>query len=215
MVNLKKSLGVAISCLMIFIPVNLSFAGFSQRLKDAGFSQRLKDKADAIARNTERMKNETNYKINSNGNCPKLEREVIKLVNQERERINEEREENGEEPLKILKVKNSLRKTARAKSKEMYKKNYFSHERPGGKKWYTIFDKIKNQLQRGENLLKGPQQRMPTAQQIFDGFKKSPKHYANMIADFDYIGVGFYCEKKDGFYHWYVTQHFMNFRNRN
>ncbi|GHU85983.1 hypothetical protein FACS1894198_4910 [Clostridia bacterium] len=161
------------------------------------------------------MKNETNYKVNSNGNCLKLEREVIKLVNQEREKINEEREENGEEPLKILKVKNVLRNAARARSKEMYKHNYFEHKRSNGDDWATIFDeakyKIKNKQRWGENIQKGLQQRIPTPQAIFDGFKKSKKHYEAMIGDFEYTGVGVYCKKEGEYYRWYLTQHFMTF----
>jgi uncharacterized protein YkwD len=196
---------------MIFVPVDLSFAGFSQRLDD---------KAKAIVRNTEDRKAQalakSNYKLNSKGNCPKLEREVVELVNQEREEVNEEREENEETPLKILKVKNVLKSTARAKSKEMYKSNKFAHERPNGDPFWTLLDepkyKIKGkQEKRAENIQCGESPCMPTPQEIFDKFKKSPKHYKNMIGDFDYLGVGFYCKKEGEYYRWYLTQHFVTF----
>ena len=76
------------------------------------------------------------YKINKNGNCIKLEKEVVKLINKERKRYNKEHNTS----LKQLKLKTKLKKSARLRSKEMFDNDYFSHTRPDGSLWDTVFD---------------------------------------------------------------------------
>ena len=50
-----------------------------------------------------------------------------------------------------------------------------------------------------------------TAQVIFDAWKSSPNHYANMVNDeFHQIGVGVYVVDEEGIRTYYVTQHFTD-----
>ena len=81
------------------------------------------------------VKNEE-YKINKNGNCIKLEKEVVKLINKDRKLYNKEHNTS----LKQLKLKTKLKKSARLRSKEMFDNDYFSHTRPDGSLWDTVFD---------------------------------------------------------------------------
>lgn len=155
------------------------------------------------------------YKINKNGNCIKLEKEVVKLINKERKRYNKEHNTS----LKQLKLRTKLKKSARLRSKEMFDNDYFSHTRPDGSLWDTVFDEedinITNKRKWAENIQRGYTYYMPTPQIIFNKFKASAPHYKNMLGDFDYVGIGFYCQKKDGYYMWFVTQHFLTYMPKN
>ena len=62
----------------------------------------------------------------------------------------------------------------------------------------------------GENIYRS-QSPLTTAQVIFDAWKSSPNHYANMVNDeFHQIGVGVYVVDEEGIRTYYVTQHFTD-----
>ena len=107
-------------------------------------------------------------------NIIKMENEMIKLVNQEREKLG----------LNKLEISKKLMQTAKEKSKDMATNNYFSHTNPDG---YTMAI----DLGFSENI---GQQLLPINQ--FDSFKASlDGHYENMInPHHKYIGVGFTFE---------------------
>lgn len=171
------------------------------------YTELLQDKTLEVANSSQNEE----YTINKDGNCIKLEKEVIKLINKERKRYNKEHSTS----LKQLKLRTKLKKSARLRSKEMFDNDYFSHTIPDSSLWDTVFDEdeinITNKRRWAENIQRGYTYYMPTPQLVFSKFKASKPHYKNMLGDFDYIGVGFYCQKKDGYYVWFVTQHFLTY----
>ncbi len=78
---------------------------------------------------------------------------------------------------------------ATLRAMEMAYSNKFSHTRPNGKQWYTIWDDYglaKAQII-GENLGKG----YSTPEGVCKGWKKSPTHYENLVnTRFKKIGIG-------------------------
>ncbi|ELK46359.1 CAP domain-containing protein [Halobacillus sp. BAB-2008] len=124
-----------------------------------------------------------------------FEKEVVALVN-------EEREQRGLAPLKI---DNRLSGMAKVKSQDLSDKDYFSHESPT---YGSPFDMM-NQFDfdyraAGENIAAG--QRTP--EQVVEGWMNSDGHRANILhKDFTHIGVGYV--KGDGRYTTYWTQLFM------
>lgn len=180
------------------------------------FSNFLEEKINRLDASEKAVSNEDNekgvkYKIDKNGNCLKLEKKVIELMNKERKNWNKEHKKK----IKQLKSLKKLRKSARIRSKEMYDNDCFRHERPNGDDWDTVFDEegieIKNKHKWAENIQYGITPYMPTPETIFENFKNSKGHYKNMVGDFDYAGVGFYCEYIDDYYVWFVTQHFLTY----
>lgn len=125
-----------------------------------------------------------------------MEQQIIDLVNETRTSL-------GIEALSKSKV---LTDTARAKSKDMYEYEYFDHE------GHLTFSQLLQQLQlvvhiSGENIYRS-QSPLTSAQIVFDAWKASPNHYANMVNDqFHQIGVGVYVVDEDGIRTYYVTQH--------
>lgn len=119
--------------------------------------------------------------------------------------INNHRAQNGLGPLTASYM---LTKAAAWKSKDMATNNYFAHD-----------DLSRNWVQRirdcgygfntylGENIAAG----YTTAQQVFDGWKNSPGHNANMLgANYTTIGIGRYYVPGST-YGWYWTTDFGGF----
>lgn len=125
-----------------------------------------------------------------------MEQQIIELVNETRESLG----------IDSLSMSQPLRVTARAKSKDMYEYQYFDHN------GHLTFSKLLEEQQiivhiSGENIYRS-QSPLTSAQVIFDAWKESPTHYANMINDqFHHIGVGIYVIDEGGIRTYYVTQH--------
>lgn len=126
----------------------------------------------------------------------RMEDEVIELVNDLRLQLGLETVEQSE----------PLTTTARLKSEDMAKYNYFSHE--GHLTFSTLAETYQISCQiSGENIFKS-QSPLLIASEIFEAWKQSPTHYANMTNErFTKIGVGIYEIEQEGVRTYYVTQH--------
>lgn len=79
----------------------------------------------------------------------------------------------------------------------------FSHTRPDGSDWYTVFDNIPYIFKNcGENLTTGTGlTREQAYNKIFDSWYNSPGHYANMVnPDFKEIGIAVYFDPSGTYY---------------
>lgn len=132
-----------------------------------------------------------------------IEIEVHKLINDER--ANKEKHGLDLVPLKLHSV---LIDVARSHSKDMAERGYFDHIDPSGN---DAFDRLSNAgveyQSAGENLFMSSAigENKEMAQDAVNGWINSPGHYANILTDFTYTGIGYYA--KDGFY--YLTQVFV------
>jgi uncharacterized protein YkwD len=114
--------------------------------------------------------------------------ETIVLTEQENEiynMVNQVRIEYGLPPLTLNK---KLVEAARAHATDMIKKDYFAHTTPEGKIYYEwITDANKYFVSTGENIAKN----YKTATATIEGWKKSEKHYQNIIKEiYTDTGVG-------------------------
>lgn len=130
-----------------------------------------------------------------NNNLSKMEREVVRLVNIEREKA-------GLQPFTIS---NELSNVARVKSKDMANNRYFSHTSPT---YGSPFEMMKSfgikYNTAGENIAKG----YLSAQSVVNGWMNSSGHRANILnGSFNKIGVGAYTTSDNTTY-W--TQMFTN-----
>jgi len=82
---------------------------------------------------------------------------------------------------------------------------YWSHTRPDGTPWHTVFNEfpVGNRASSGENLGR----RQTTPAQVVQGWMNSPGHRANVLGQFTHLGVGVY-RNSAGVYHW--AQLFVN-----
>ena len=90
-----------------------------------------------------------------------------------------------------LSVDYGLSVMATIRTMEMAYSNTFSHTRPGGKSWDTVWDEYgyAKAYLIGENIGKGYR----TADKVCDGWRNSQLHYENMINNtFTKIGIGKY-----------------------
>ena len=106
------------------------------------------------------------------------EREVVRLVNIERQKAG----------LAPLKIDSKLCQIAKLKSEDMKKKGYFSHTSPT---YGTPFDMLKQfnvtYKTAGENIAKGQKD----AKAVVDAWMNSPGHRKNILSkSFTHIGVG-------------------------
>lgn len=113
-----------------------------------------------------------------NNSISSMEREVVRLVNVERQKA-------GLQPLKI---DESLCKVARLKSEDMKNKGYFSHTSPT---YGSPFDMLKQfnitYKTAGENIAKGQKD----AQAVVNAWMNSEGHRKNILSkSFTHIGVG-------------------------
>lgn len=115
--------------------------------------------------------------------------EVLELVNAERKKAG----------LKEIKGMIALDKAATIRAQEITgAKENFSHTRPDGNKWYTIFSETGlNPKSAGENLAAG----QTSPEMVVSDWLASETHKANILdPDFDYIGLGYV--KYNGHYYW-------------
>jgi uncharacterized protein YkwD len=125
---------------------------------------------------------------------PDLEAQMLQLINRER----------AAEGLNPLRADPELVEVARAHSRDMFARGYFSHVTPDGK---DPFDRIRQAQVRyitaGENLALAP-----TLQQAHQGLMNSPGHRANILRPaFGRVGIGIVDGGMRG---QMVTQNFRN-----
>ena len=125
---------------------------------------------------------------------PDLEMEMLDLVNEERRKVG----------LRILKADPEMAVVARAHSRDMFARGYFSHLTPEGN---TLSDRVRaagvSFQTAGENLALGP-----TLPSCHDGLMKSPGHRKNILhPDFGRLGIGVLDGGKYGLM---ITQNFRN-----
>lgn len=115
--------------------------------------------------------------------------------------VNEERRAVGLPPLLLS---DSLNTAATIRAQEMATHNLLSHTRPNGTECFSVFQEVGIPATIiGENIAYGYQ----TSAGVFEAWKNSPTHYANIIKpNYQYIGIG--IVSKDGTYYW--TQLFSN-----
>lgn len=107
-----------------------------------------------------------------------FEEEVVDLTN-------EEREENGLEPLE---ADEELSDVARDKSDDMQSNGYFAHESPTYGSPFDMMDEYDIEYgTAGENIAHGQQ----SPEEVVDGWMNSEGHRENILnSDFTHIGVG-------------------------
>jgi len=128
-------------------------------------------------------------------NASAYEMQVLELVNAER----------AKHGLSALSWDNSLADVARAHSRDMAARGFFSHNNPDGK---TPFDRIKaagiSDGSAGENIAAG--QKNP--EEVVDAWMNSAGHRANILnASFKKLGVGYVVSNQG--YKTYWTQNFI------
>jgi len=117
--------------------------------------------------------------------------------------INTYRQQNGLQPLNLSP---SLTTAAELHSQDMADKNYFSHTSLDGR---TFVQRMRNagytyDTSVGENIAAG----YSTAEGVFNGWKNSPPHNANMLRpEFKVIGIG-RAYNASSIYKWYWTTDF-------
>lgn len=93
----------------------------------------------------------------------------------------------AEKNLPALKLDDKLTEQACVRAAEMAATGVFSHTRPNGQLWSTVFDRNGFKGTRGENIAKG----YTTAKSVCDDWKESSGHYENIIKpEYEYLGVG-------------------------
>ena len=115
----------------------------------------------------------------ASGNVSSIEQQVLTLTNQER----------AKEGLKPLATDAALMESARAKSADMSKNNYFSHTSPT---MGSPFDQMKAKgiqyKAAAENIAKGQQ----SAEEVVKAWMESPGHRQNIMnGSFTHIGIGY------------------------
>lgn len=128
---------------------------------------------------------------------------------------NKIRVENGLEPLKVYA---KLTDAARYRALEMYENKYFSHKRPDGSPWYTIYlRELPMEITRiGENLARvsrGADKGRQSPEDWIEMWVNSPEHYKTMMnPTYTHIGVGIYQTEVNGVYYAYAAQEFAVYR---
>ncbi|MDB5119997.1 MAG: Colicin production protein [Sphingobacteriales bacterium] len=158
--------------------------------------------AKAVSRSSENFTvnpgSEKSYKLPFSVKNPKiredLEAEMLKMINKERQKVG----------LSALKADPEIRKVARAHSKDMFAKSYFSHVNKEGE---TPADRVRKAgvrfLTVGENLALAP-----TLEVAHMGLMNSPGHRANILYKyFGRVGIGILEDSRQGLM---ITQNFRN-----
>ncbi|MGE6488737.1 CAP domain-containing protein [Paenisporosarcina sp. NPDC076898] len=127
----------------------------------------------------------------ASGNVSSIEQQVLTLTNQERAKAG----------LKALATDAALMDSARAKSADMSKNNYFSHTSPT---MGSPFDQMKAKgiqyKAAAENIAMGQK----SASEVVKGWMESPGHRANIMnGNFTHIGIGYVAQGN------YWTQQFI------
>ena len=106
-----------------------------------------------------------------------LSRQVLNLVNSERARYG----------LKALTYDSHLSSAADIRAVEI--KSLFSHTRPDGRSCFTALDEVGYSYRKaGENIAYGQN----SANEVVTAWMNSEGHRANILGDYDYIGIGVY-----------------------
>jgi len=118
--------------------------------------------------------------------------------------VNEERQAQGLSPLQW---DSTCLAAAKARAAEMMQNQYLEHQRPNGSGWETIFAELNiGNLLYAAEWYKNYE---TDAQTMFDGWKNSPGHYANMTSDrYTHTAIAI-CY--DGV-QWYAVQLFMTYQ---
>ena len=122
------------------------------------------------------------------------------------EKLNSYRDENGLSPLIR---RDDLSQSSRYKSLAMLQYDYFSHENPNfnGKPFDYLFWEVLGlkYASIGENLAFVAKQGFVNrveAEELFEGWKNSPSHNAQMLTkDHKYVGIGVVRAKETGLYY--------------
>ncbi|MDE6357044.1 MAG: hypothetical protein K2L15_00475 [Eubacteriales bacterium] len=128
---------------------------------------------------TETTTQSTEKPGNSNSSLSAIEKEVVRLVNVERNKAG----------LPALQIDESVSKVARLKSEDMANKNYFDHTSPT---YGSPFEMLKSfnitYKSAGENIAKGQK----TAEAVVNAWMNSEGHKKNILSkSFTHIGVGY------------------------
>ena len=128
----------------------------------------------------EPLPNDKEVTIPSNESMTGYELDVLNLTNAERQKA-------GLKPFSGDYT--SLNRSARAKSEDMAKNNYFSHTSPTYGDPFAMMRNFGVQYQSaGENIAKG----QPTPQQVVQAWMDSPGHRANIMnSSYTHMGVGY------------------------
>lgn len=134
------------------------------------------------------------YTLNNPEIRTDLESEMLDMVNEERAKLG----------LPLLKADPEMTKVARAHSRDMFARGYFSHVTPDGK---TLSNRVASAgvpfLTAGENLALGP-----TLEICHEGLMNSPGHKANILhKSFGRLGIAVLDGGKYGLM---ITQNFRN-----
>ena len=145
------------------------------------------------------------YKVNTDEFNNIVRKEMYRLVN-------EHRNNNG---LSSYKIDNDLEECAFEKSKHMSDNKYFDHYY-NGETWYDMYpEKYEDAYAWGENIaltytsyeIYTEEQCKTLAQSLFELWKESPDHNANMLQSmFNTIGFGLYINSSGAVY---ATQQFV------
>lgn len=106
-----------------------------------------------------------------------LARQVLSIVNAERAKYG----------LSSLTYDSTLGRAADIRAREI--KSYFSHTRPNGQSCFTVLDEVGYSYRTaGENIAYGQR----SAEEVMTAWMNSEGHRANILGDYDYIGIGVY-----------------------
>lgn len=132
------------------------------------------------------MKSSVTIRVVNTLEIERLIKEVFKLTNQERVNAG----------LPALTYSDALQKGAMIRAEEIIQS--FSHTRPDGSKFYTVFDDTYAYRMIGENLAAG----FTSASSVVNAWMNSEGHRANILKDgYTQIGIGI-KKDKDGRIYW-------------
>lgn len=114
-----------------------------------------------------------------------LAMQVLSIVNSERAKYG----------LDALTYDSTLSRAADIRAVEI--KTLFSHTRPDGRSCFTALDEVGYSYRKaGENIAYGQR----SAEEVMNAWMNSDGHRANILGDYDYIGIGVY--EKGGVIYW-------------
>lgn len=114
-----------------------------------------------------------------------LAMQVLSIVNSERAKYG----------LEALTYDSLLTSAANIRAEEI--KTLFSHTRPDGRSCFTALDEVGYSYRKaGENIAYGQR----SAEEVMTAWMNSEGHRANILGDYDYIGIGVY--EKGGTIYW-------------
>lgn len=123
--------------------------------------------------------------------------DITGFANEVAKMINEIRIENGINPVKTAPI---LMQMADDRAKELT--DFYSHNRPGGSKWYTILKDYNLGTDRyaGENIAAG----YISPEEVIDGWMNSSGHRSTILnSNYDYVCVGVRYKDDDPDYYFY------------